>query len=481
MYRILVIIIVLCFVLSGKCNDKRYTLDDIIEIAVSKSPEYRRIKTIKENSYWKWKYYRSLFKPSLNIEGTIPSFENNSIPVYMSDGSIEYRKVKQSSSMLKMNLEQALLLTGGKVFLSSDIKRIDNLESDKIAYNGSPLFIGIEQPIFGFNQLKWIKRIESVRYKEQMKKYTEEIERIAVESTSLFFEMLLAQINMQIADNNLNIAEELHRLGQEKYKLGKISRNELLQLKFSVISAKKSGVSSGLAYDTSLLALKTYLGLNSNFGLVAPDFIPELKIDESEAVTKAMQNNSKVLNYKRQKLEAERDYIKAKKENGFKANLQLSVGLNNISDDVNGIYKTSGKMQTVNLSLKIPVLDWGRRSSAKAVASANKKLVDYTVEQAKINFEQSVISEIKNFKMYSEFINQTKDADLTASERYTIAKERYLADDISHTELNISQQEKDKAKQDYIYALKGFWISYYNIRSMTLYDFKNNRELLDVD
>ena len=51
---------------------------------------------------------------------------------------------------------------------------------------------------------------------------------------------------------------------------------------------------------------------------------------------------------------------------------------------------------------------------------------------------------------------------------------------INILDLNDAQQSKDDAKQKHIRELYGFWNYFYNVRSVTLYDFLNDRNL-DAD
>ncbi|GHT70381.1 hypothetical protein AGMMS50239_38690 [Bacteroidia bacterium] len=48
---------------------------------------------------------------------------------------------------------------------------------------------------------------------------------------------------------------------------------------------------------------------------------------------------------------------------------------------------------------------------------------------------------------------------------------------ISVLDLNDAQKSKDEAKLKHITELYKYWNYYYNIRSVTLYDFLNHREL----
>ena len=110
-------------------------------------------------------------------------------------------------------------------------------------------------------------------------------------------------------------------------------------------------------------------------------------------------------------------------------------------------------------------------------ALANQKLVDYTVQQDMVNFEQEIFTKVKNFLMIKERLNVTKVADEVAQRRYDIALRRYQTGNVTITNLNIAQNEKDSNKRAFYTSLRDFWMAYYELRSLTLYDFEKE-ELL---
>ncbi|MCG6187900.1 TolC family protein [Maribellus maritimus] len=469
------------FVTNPVCSQS-YTLNEIIEYAQKNSPEAIRIETAKENKYWQWRTYKSNYKPQLVLNSEFP-YQNRNIPVLQDDGSIVYRRVNQSEATVDISLEQNISLTGGKLFLSSDLSRVDNFDGNMHSYSNSPFYIGIEQPVFRFNELKWMNKIEPLKYEESQREFIENNERIAYNTAYHFFNLLIAQINLRIANANLQTADTIFKTGQEKYAMGKISRNELLQLKFGVITAQKSKSKAMLSRETSQLELSSYTGLlvTETATLAIPDKIHHFFIDDSMAVEKALENSQRSLAFKREVLEAQRDLVKAKRESGLNANLQLSYGTTNVANDVTSLYREPQTLQTVNIGLSIPILDWGRAKAKRETALANLKLAEHTVEQDRINFRQEIITQVEYFSMLQGFIEYTRDANQTATERYEIARLRYIAEDISLTEYNIALEQKDYARQDYITALRDYWVTYYTIRILTLHDFENNRQLSTIN
>ena len=110
-------------------------------------------------------------------------------------------------------------------------------------------------------------------------------------------------------------------------------------------------------------------------------------------------------------------------------------------------------------------------------AEANKKFTEYAVEQDKQNFTQEIYTQVTLFEMMKEQLVLTARADSIASEKYIIAKDRYVLGNLSITDLSIAFQEKDQAKRDYIFALRDFWGAHYQLRYLSLYDFEKNQKI----
>ena len=457
-----------------------YTLEQVIRFARENSTEALRIKTSKENKYWQWKTYKAEYKPQLILKANLPSYQNKNTAVTQDDGSIEFRNINQNEVNAELSLEQNIGLTGGKIFISSDFNRLDDFKQNTGNYSGSPFYIGIEQPLFVFNDLKWMNRIEPLKYEESHKEFIEENEKIAYNTTVKYFNLLISQINYQVAYTNKANADTIYNVGIEKYALGKISKNELLQLKYGVISAQKSIATARLSIKTTLLELCSYTGLNEidTIVLALPDSIFRFYIDDSLAISKAMKNSLRSVEFKREVLEARRDAEQARRESGLNANLSISYGKTNAASDIYGMYENPQNLQTLDIELSIPIFDWGRTKAKRKTAEGDLELVKYTVQQDKINFRQEVISEIENFRMLQEFVEYTAEADCTATSRFEIARLRYMASDISLTEYNIALEEKDQAKWDYIEALRDYWLAYHSIRILTLYDFNNHQQII---
>ena len=465
--------------INAQSNKKMLQLGDAVMLVRSQSQASLLAETQKENRFWQWQTYKSNYLPQLSLSGTLPDFNRSFTPVTQPDGTTEFQPVSINNSDVQLSITQAVGLTGARLFASSEVNRFDDFDNDVTRYSGSPFFIGVRQPLFGFNPLKWDREIEPLLYDESKKEYIEELEDISTETTALFFDMLLAQITLEISNKNIASNDTILKIGQGRYQLGKIAENDLLQLELNLLNSEQEVAQSTLDLETSQLRLKTYIGLSGGelIGLALPSELPQFQIDEEKAIAEARKNRQEAVAFRRRAYQAQRDVAQARGNNGLNADLFATFGFSNRGNSLGDIYSNPDDQQRVRIGFDIPILDWGRQKSIVKTAEANQKLVEYTIAQDEINFDQEVITQVKQFDMLRSQVAVSGRADDIGQRKYEITKNRYLIGKISITDLNLALKDKDEAKRTYIQSLRDFWIAYYNIRKLTLFDFEKNQTL----
>ncbi len=168
------------------------SLGNIVEMAKAKSISSKQAYTIKETKYWLWKTYKSNYQPQLSLHGIAPSYNKSFIPVLQPNGTVFFQPVNNNNSSLNLNFSQSIAATGGTIYGTTQIQRFDDYDRKNTLYNGVPYAIGINQPLFRFNQLKWDKKIEPLKYNESRQAYIESLEQISVTATGYYFDLLLA-------------------------------------------------------------------------------------------------------------------------------------------------------------------------------------------------------------------------------------------------------------------------------------------------
>ncbi|SIT84855.1 TolC family protein [Pontibacter indicus] len=479
LYLILLLFVTLLPCLPGIAQPATRTLrlQEVIALAQEQSATARQAETSRENSYWQWRSFKSDYKPQLSLTGTLPDFSRTIMPVTQPDGTTDFKPVSINNSELGLSLNQVVSPTGGRVFVTSLMQRFDDFDRDQTRYNGNPAIVGIEQPLFAYNELSWAKKIEPLRYQESQKVYLEEREKIAVNATRLYFDLLLAQTNQRIASQNQSSNDTLYQIAQEKYKLGRLSKNDLLQLRLAVLNAELAMAQAALDQQTAALALKTYIGMKETdeLELLAPEGIPATTVLAEVALAEARKNRKESINFSRRLLEAEAQMAKAQGDNGLNASLFATFGLTNRGASFTDIYTSPENQQRARIGFSMPILDWGRQRSIYKVAELNKQLVQYTVDQEEANFEQAVLTQVNQYNTLKARIATTAEADAIAQERYEIARNTFLIGRISITDLNIALAEKDQARRAHIASLSEFWTAHYMLRQLTLFDFEQGK------
>ena len=130
----------------------------------------------------------------------------------MGDGSVKFVEQNLLNTDLTLNLSQNLSWTGGSFFLETSAQRMDLFSEHKYSWQTSPIMIGYRQSLFGYNSLKWDRRIEPVRYQEAKKSYVETLELVSANAINKFFALATAQSDYDIASFNYANANTLYRL-----------------------------------------------------------------------------------------------------------------------------------------------------------------------------------------------------------------------------------------------------------------------------
>ncbi len=477
MSRFFLSMCVLCVTLTLNAQ-KRYSLTDIIEQAKSQSPASKQAETRKENRYWQYRLFKSDYNPQLSLFGALPNYNRDFFGNRQDNGQIVFQSREQTNSNLGLGLQQPLAFSGGNVSVNSFLNQFNDITGDFTQWNTTLVNVQLNQPLFAFNELKWAKRTEPVRFEESKREYVEELEFISGESVDRFFDYLDAQVNLEISSYNLANNDTIYNIEQGRYNIGTTSKDKLLQVELQLLRSRQEVAQAQLDLETSRLALITYLGLNSgeSFELLLPEVIPDFTPEERTALTYAKANRADFLAFERRRMEAQRDVARAKADR-FSANLTAAYGLNAAGETFDDSYNDANNQQRINVTFSMPLIDWGRNKASRRTAIANQQLTEFVIRQQEQNFEQEVITQVKQFEVLRIQIEISKKSDEVAQERYLVAQNRYLIGKIDITNLNIALTEKDAARRSYIASLRSFWASYYELRRLTLYDFVN-QELL---
>ncbi len=455
------------------------SLRNVVDLSISQSSSIKYVQNQDVNYYWRWKNHQTRFRPQLTLSGNLPDFENQTKPITQPDGSILFNQVTQLETSAQLAISQPIPQLGAYVYAASGIVRIQDFNNNSVGFSGYPVSVGITQPLFAYNWMKWSRMTEPLVYEESQKRFIESIEEISYNATARFFNYLKIQTNYSLAESNLKNSTDNLKIAKVKKELGNISENDFSRIQLSVFNAQKALNNARIDLKNADYELKKYIGLDQNqiIDLIIPLDMFLWEVDPDKALEESLENRKETPQFERRLISADRDLTAAKRNAGVNATLQMSYGVSNSSNYLGGVYQNTEQQQNVKLALSVPILDWGRSESQVKLAESRRELVVYDVEQDRQDFERRVVVQVEQFNLIKSQIATAEAADRVAEEGYIIALRKFQNGEVSITDLNISLQERESAKRDYIRSIENYWESYFLLREVTLYDFEFQQKI----
>ncbi|HEX2968385.1 MAG TPA: TolC family protein [Bacteroidales bacterium] len=457
---------------------RKLTLDEVVKIAEEQSPNALIAKHRFRSSYWQYRTFVAEYLPSLTLDATTPDYSNAYTRVF-TNGLWDYVKTDNLQTIGSLSLSQNIGLTGGSVALRSDFTYQKDYEAGTEQYITVPTSIRLVQPILRYNELKWQKKTEPLRYEAAKKTFLANIEEVHRTAVMNFFSLALAQINKQIADMNYLNADTLYRIAQGRYDLGTISEDELLQMQLSWLNTETARKQAAMNLRDREIRLRSFLGFNDQIRieLLLPSEIPSLQVSAQEVFDLAMANNPEILTQQLSVLSAQSSLAQAKGERGLNANITANYGLQGKDAALDVAYSELSRSQGVRLNFTLPILDWGLGRGRYRMAKSSLELAQVQSEQAIVDFQQNLYLDVEQFNLQSEQVATAAKSDTVAMKRYEVTKQRFLIGKIDVLDLNDADSRKDENKRAYVQSLQNYWNYFYNLRALTLFDFVNRKPL----
>jgi outer membrane protein TolC len=485
MKNTILIFVFVCFGFINRVNAQKenlsLSLDEVVRIASQKSLDAFRYKNMYLASYWEYRYYKADKLPSLNLSTTPLDFNHYRKREYnFQTNEEEYVLRDYLNSDIAVQLNQKIGLTGGSLFLSSELGMVKNLSGDKKnSYQATPVSIGYSQELNGYNALRWQSKIEPVKFEKAKKEFVQAQEDLAMKSTSMFFDLVDAQIQLKIASNNMANADTLYKIGKGRFQVGTVTQDELLNLELGQLNAQQALNKAKLEVLRAQSGLNSYLTMDKEtlIDCKVPSNIPALQVKADEALDLALKNNPDILDQEQQMLEQNRAVAQAKSETGLNTNLFAVYGLNQSAENFDMVYDQPDQSQRLRFGVNVPIVDWGRRKGRLMMAESTREVANARIRQSRIDFEQNIFQSVMEFNLQAEQVRNAAKADTVAEKGFEVTFQRFLIGKVDVIKLNVARNDRESARKAYINAVKTYWNYYFRLRMLTLFDFVKRENL----
>lgn len=455
----------------------RLTLDDAITMAADSSLSAVKAKRSYQSGYWEYRAYKAARLPSLMLNLTPAQYNRNIVQRYDSENDRDVFRTQQSYyASGGLSIVQNVDWTGGTLYLNSSLDFLRSFGDDAYSqFSSVPFRIGYSQSLIGYNQFKWDKLIEPLKYEKRKKELTYNMEQISEEAIIFFFSLAQAQAEYDLAVKNLASCDTLYKIGCDRHKIAAISKADLQTLKLDVINANNTLKNSKISLRRAMFQLASFLNMDKEqkLRIELPERPRLFTISASEALMYARENNPEFLTLKQNILESRQAVDRTKKESGINASLNASIGFNQVGSEFNQVWRNLLQQDMVSVSLSIPILDWGVRKGKYNMAKNNLNVVEISSRQTEQQIEEEVIMTVNDFNVQGGMIESAEEARLLAESAYEDTRMRFIIGKSDINSLSMAVTRKDTAEKNYISALRNYWLSYYKIRRLTMYDFVN--------
>lgn len=484
-------ILILIFGIFGKVftatannNDSIHhlTIEQAVELALNNSNDSRSYRNFFLASYWSFRSFEARHLPSVSLTATLPAYTKR-VQQGVDKGEIYFYSQNTLTESMQLSVNQNIALTGGVISFHTSLNRVDQFSpSRSTSYNSAPFGLTYWQSLTATNWMKWDKKLSPMYFESAKRSYMHNMEAVRTTAIAWFFNLMTAQQNLLMARENLANTDTLYKITQKKFEIGAIGRDELMQMKLTLLNSENSVDQNIMNVEAMENGFRSYVGIKDQkkIQLIVPLNVPDVLLNYDEVLQAVKKNHIQTISNQTQLLQAERNLATEIGAARPEATLYISVGANQNAEELVDAYKNIRDYQVVSLGLKVPIADWGLRKGNVQMAKANLEALKGRVSQNETDLEHSVYLSVMRYNMMPKRMRVVAESDTIARSRYDASRERFLAGRITVTDLNIAQAEKNNARASFINAIREYWSYYYEIQRISLFDFIGRKEI-DVD
>lgn len=464
---------------SSRGESRVMTLDDVIIEARKSSVDAQVALNSLRSAYWSYRNYRAGLLPEVSFSATLPSFSKRYSSYQNPDGSYDFVHSSALEASASINISQSIWATGGTLSMSTSLDFLRQMGNNAYSrFMSVPVAIKLNQPIFAANSAKQTRKTAPLEYRRSKIGFMVSTENLARTAMGLYFDLIIAREQVIIQQKNLENARKLHEIAKIKREMGKISQNEVLQLELNALNAQSALTSAESGLTSASFALTSFLGYEQDFEIIPqiPDTPPHIDVTFNEVYEMALKNSDHTLSRRLTELSA--DYsVASAKGNMRRIDLYAQVGFTGTGDNFSGAYSPLQNNEVVSIGVQIPLVDWGKRRGQVKVAESNREVTRARLRQQDTQFRQNIFLLVDRFNSQQRQVEIASLSDTIAQRRYDTNVASFMMGKISTLDLDNSQTAKDSQRISYLTSLYQYWSYYYQLRSLTLYDFIENKDI----
>ena len=450
------------------------SLDEVIRVAQDSAITAFRSRYQYEYQLQRYARFEALRKPQLELNVT-PNYQR-----IISDPTRNYvylRNFDRFSSAAQLKLSQKVLGWGGDAYVASQAiwseyfgRDVNNRPRDFVAL---PFTAGYQQPLLGYNPYRWEKAVEDQQLEAARKQLDYELRCIAEEATRRFFRLACAQGMLDMCLRNKQTADTLYAIAREKAGIAMVSLAELRSLELQRLNAANALLSARNEEQLARESLRAYLrtdDIPEDGRLTVPAATKPFLLTDEDALELARDNSPAVRQARMKITEALQQQQKARREQGVKVGVDVSLGLQQFSETFPGAYTNPQFFMLGAVTFSVPLMDHGAARKGYAAASALRAREEQALREEERALDEDVRTTLDNLRSHEQMLTHTAEAVGMADEVFELTAENYANGLCDINTYSLAQNRRDSAYNQHLTALAAYWTTYYHLLTLIQYE-----------
>ena len=468
------------------------SLEESIEIAKKQSYEIQRLledNIIAENEL---KAATALLKTNVYMNFTLPQY-TETVREWEDSEGISFFSVKTLRGTGNLDIRQPLP-TDGTITVTTGLSAVNDYNTDKRASTFNTR-LGLSQPLnsfWGYNAIRAELKRAKLNYERSNKALKRAELDIVYYVSSSYYRLLLLQKGAEISMMNLERQTEAYEISKNKYDAGLIREVENLQMEVDLAEAQNSYDITMLDFKSSTNSFKRLIGLELDATVTLRGETENYKtvvIDANKAVDMAMVNRLEIrdreIQIELQKLQISRQVSQGMPQASLEAswerigvsNLVLGESYSNSLSETWGDLKVRPSNYMVGLTLRIPIIDWGRNKRLVRAAESRLKQYHLDIDDEKRGIEVEVRNLVDNIQTTLKRLLLLEKNVNVAEKSYGITLQRFTDGDIDSQALALERTRLNSAQRNHLDAYVSYRLLLSDLMPKTFFDFENDKQI----
>ena len=469
--RLLMELIFITMLPLSSMGQAALTLDEVIRLSQDSAITAFQSRQEYQSRQSAYEAFEALRKPQLSLK-VVPNYSR-----IVSDPTRDYvylRNFDILSSSAQLRLSQKMLTWGGEAYLGSQAIWSEFFREDASGHPrqfvASPILVGYNHNLLGYNPFLWEKRVEDQRLKAARQQHEYDLRCIAEEAAVRYFRLACQQRMLQLRQEELALNDTLLAIAREKSTIAIVTLLELhamelqLQNSANLLAVARKDEQEARTELASLLRMQQI-----------PDSLPLLAIPETpppthytiEEVAMLAKSNSPAYQHQLAELtEARHQEEKARKERGVNVGLDINLGLQQVNSTLGSAYKNQQLYALGTVQVTIPLMDHGAAKKRHAAATAWGERQESALQETERLLAEDATVTLQKLQASRKMLESTEQTIKLAEEMFYETVDNYANGLCDINTFILGQSRWVTAYVNYLTALEDFWVTHYHLQTL---------------